>query len=222
MLWGELHFVDGVGGGLFLGAFMCAWWGRCLGHVVVRLLWGFRFLQFCADGGEDILEGGGGGGVRCGIVPGDMVPRLVPEVLLYGDGGGGVVFRRPLVWIVVEGVEGDGVAVFPAVECKKGGEAVPGVPGRAGVGRGCRFQEGVHGAFPDVFPEKFVLRAPLVVVPSLLPPPLEGRMVRWELSVDRLLVLLCVHGVGQGAGQCGVDVLCALGFGLVFPVRRRP
>ena len=33
-----------------------------------------------------------------------------------GDGGGGVVFRCPSVWIVVEGVEGDGVAVFPAVE----------------------------------------------------------------------------------------------------------
>ena len=70
------------------------------------------------------------------------------------------------------------MAVFPAVQCKKGVEAVPGVPGRAGVGRGCRFQEGVHGAFPGVFPAKVVFRAPLVVAPSLLPPPLEGRVVR--------------------------------------------
>ena len=36
--------------------------------------------------------------------------------LQYGDGGGCVVFRCPSVWIVVEGVEDDGVAVFPAVE----------------------------------------------------------------------------------------------------------
>ena len=73
--------------------------------------------QFCADGGEDVLEGGGGGGVQCPIVPGDVVPRWVPGVLLYGDGGGGVLFRCPSVQIVVEGVEGDGVAVFPAAEC---------------------------------------------------------------------------------------------------------
>ena len=139
MLWGELHCGDGVGQGLYVGAFLCGWWGQCLGHLVVRLLWGFRFLQFCANGGEDVLEGGGGGGVQCRIVPGDVVPRWVPGVLLYGDGGGGVVFRRPSVRIVVEGVEGDGVAVFPAVECKEGVEAVPIVPGRVGVGRGCRF-----------------------------------------------------------------------------------
>ena len=129
-------------------------------------------------------------GVRCRIVPSDMVPRWVPRVLLYGDGGGGVVFRRPSVRIVVEGVEGDGVAVFQAVECKEGVEAVPGVPGWAGVGRGCRFQEGVHGAYPGVFPEKVVIRSPLVVAPFLLPAPLEGRVVRWELSVDGLVVLL--------------------------------
>ena len=60
---------------------------------------------------------GEAGGVGCRIVPGDMVPSWVPRVLLYGDGGGGVVFRRPSVQIVVEGVEGDGVVVFPAVEC---------------------------------------------------------------------------------------------------------
>ena len=107
-----------------------------------------------------------------------MVLLRVPGVLLYGDGGGGVVFWRPSVRIVVEGVEGDGMAVFPAVECKEGVEAVSGVPGRAGVGRGCRLQEGVHGAFPGILPEKVVLRAALVVGPFLLPPPLEGRMVR--------------------------------------------
>ena len=73
-------------------------------------------------------------------------------------------------------------------------EAVPGVPGRAGVGFGCRFQEGVHGAFPGVFPEKVVFRARLVVVPFLLLPPLEGRVVRWEVSLDGLVVLLGVHG----------------------------
>ena len=73
---------------------------------------------------------------------------------------------------------------------------MPGVPWWAGVGRGCRFQEGVRGAFPGVFPEKVVYRAPLVVAPSRLPPPLEGRVVRWEFSEDALVVLLGVHGVG--------------------------
>ena len=130
------------------------------------------------------------------IVSGDVVPRWAPGVLLYGDGGGGVVFRRPTVRIVVVGVDGDGVAVFPAVECKEGVEAVFGVPWQAGVGCGCRLPEGVHGAFAGVFPEKVVLRAPLVVVSFLLPPPLEGRVVRWELSVDGLVVLLGVHWVG--------------------------
>ena len=117
VLWGELHCGDGVGEGLCAGAFLCGWWGWCLGHIVVRFLWGFRFLQFCADGGEDVSEGGGGGGVGCLIGPGDVVLLWVLGVLLYGVGGGGVVFRCPSVWIVVEGVEGDGVAVFPAVEC---------------------------------------------------------------------------------------------------------
>ena len=134
--------------------------------------------------------------MQCRIVPGDVVPCWVPGVLLYGDGGSGVVFRRPSVRIVVEGVEGDGVAVFSAVERKEGVGAVPDVPGRAGVGRGCRFREGVHGAFPGVFPEKVIFSVPLVVISFLLPPPLEGRVVRWELSVDGLVVLLGVHGVG--------------------------
>ena len=52
----------------------------------------------------------------CRIVPGDGVFLRVLGALLYGDGGGDVVFRCPSVWIVVEGMEGDGVAVFPAVE----------------------------------------------------------------------------------------------------------
>ena len=83
--------------------------------------------------------------------------------------------------------------------------------------------------FQVFFPEKVVLRAPPVVAPFLLPPPLEGRVVRWELSVHGLVVLLGVHGVGQGAGQCGVDVLWGEGrrgrggavrfFSLVFRVR---
>ena len=71
---------------------------------------------------------------------------------------------------------------------------MPGVPGRAGVGFSCCFQEGVLGAFPSVFPEKVFLRAPLVVVPFLLLPPLEGRVVRREVSLDELIVLLGVHG----------------------------
>ena len=71
---------------------------------------------------------------------------------------------------------------------------MPVVSGRAGVGFSCRFQEGVHGAFPRVFPEKVFLRAPLIVVPFLLLPPLEGRVVRWEVSLDGLVVLLGVHG----------------------------
>ena len=56
------------------------------------------------------------GGIGCRIIPGAVVFLRVLGALLYGDGGGGVVFRCPSVWIVVEGVEGDGVAVFPAVE----------------------------------------------------------------------------------------------------------
>ena len=117
VLWGELHCGDGVGEWLCAGAFLCGWWGWCLGHLVVRLWWGFRYLQFCADGGEDVWEGGEGGGVRCRFVPGDVVPFPVVGAFLYGDVGGGVVFWCPSVWIVVEGLEGDGVAVCPAVEC---------------------------------------------------------------------------------------------------------
>ena len=59
---------------------------------------------------------GEAGGWGAGSFPGDVVFLRVLGALLYGDGGGGVVFRCPSVWIVVQGVEGDGVAVFPAVE----------------------------------------------------------------------------------------------------------
>ena len=91
--------------------------GMVLGHLVVRLLLGIWLLEFCADGGEDVWEVGGGGGLGSWIVPGDVVPCWVLGILLYGDGGGGVVFRGPSVRIVVELVDGDGVAVFTAVEC---------------------------------------------------------------------------------------------------------
>ena len=133
--------------------------------------------------------------MRCRIAPGEMVPCWILRVLLYGDGSCGVVFRRSSVRIVVEGVEGDGVVVLPAVECKQGVEAVPGVLGWAGVGGGCRFQDGVHGAFPGVFLEKVVFWAPLVVVPFRLPPALEGRVVCWDFCEDALVVLLGVHRV---------------------------
>ena len=59
---------------------------------------------------------GEAGGVGCRIVPGHVVFLRVLGALLYGDGGCVVVFRCPSPWIVVEGVEGDGVAVFPALE----------------------------------------------------------------------------------------------------------
>ena len=68
------------------------------------------------------------------------------------------------------------------------------VPGRAEVGFSCCLQEGVQGAFSGVFPEKVFLCAPLVVVPFLLLPPLEGRVVLREVSLDGLVVLLGVHG----------------------------
>ena len=71
---------------------------------------------------------------------------------------------------------------------------MPSVPRRAGVGFGCCFQEGVLGAFPGDFPEKVFFRAPLVVVPLLLLPPLEGRVVLREVSLDGLVLLLGVHG----------------------------
>ena len=66
------------------------------------------------------------------IAPGQMVACCILRVLLYGDGSGVVVFRRPALQIVVVGVEDDGVVVLPAVERKEGVEAVPADPGWGG------------------------------------------------------------------------------------------
>ena len=88
------------------------------------------------------------------------------------------------------------MAACPAVERKEGMEDVPGVPRRAGIDRGCCFQEGVHGDFRGFPTQKVVFRAPLLVVLFLLPPALRGRVVRREFSVDALVVLLGFHGVG--------------------------
>ena len=133
VLRGELHLGDEMCEGLLVGAFLCGWWGRRLEHLVVRLLWRPRFLQSCADSGEDVLKGGRGGGVWCQIAPGEVVTRRVLGILLYGDAGGGVVLRSPPLWVVVQGMQGDGMVMLPAVESKEGVEAVPGVSGRAGI-----------------------------------------------------------------------------------------
>ena len=109
-----------------------------------------------------------------------MVTCQALRILLYGDGGGGVVLRRPSLWIVVQGVEGDGVVMFAAGDRQEGVEAVPGVPRWAWIGCSCRLQEGVVGALPSVLPEKVVFWAPLVVAPLHLPPPLDGRVGRWQ------------------------------------------
>ena len=44
VLRGEVHLGDGVHKGLLVGALLCGWWGRRLGHLVVWLLRAFRFL----------------------------------------------------------------------------------------------------------------------------------------------------------------------------------
>ena len=44
VLRGEFHLLDGVRKGLLVGALLCGWWGRRLGHLVIWLLWGFRCL----------------------------------------------------------------------------------------------------------------------------------------------------------------------------------
>ena len=44
VLWAEFQFGDGVGEGLLVRALLCGWWERRLGHLVVWLLWAFRFL----------------------------------------------------------------------------------------------------------------------------------------------------------------------------------
>ena len=53
-----------------MGAFLCGGWGQRLGHLVFRLLWGPRFLQPCADSGQDVMEGGRDRGVLRRIAPG--------------------------------------------------------------------------------------------------------------------------------------------------------
>ena len=196
VLWGELYCGDGVGEGLCAGAFVCGWWGWCLGHLVVRLLWGFRFRQFCADGGETSGRVGEAGGGVAGSF----------QVIWYSSGFPGSCCMVMAAVASSSGVHRCGlwsrwwtVMVWRCSQlwnARRAWRPFPGVPWRAGVGLGCRFQERVHAAFPGVFPEKVFLHAPLVVAPFLVLPPLEGRVVRWEVSLDGLVVLLGVHGVG--------------------------
>ena len=87
----EFHPGDRMREGLLVGAFLCGWWGRRFGHPVVRLLWGPRFLQPCADSGEVVMEGGRVGDVWRWIAPGEVVTSQVLGALLNLDGGGGVV-----------------------------------------------------------------------------------------------------------------------------------
>ena len=134
MLRGEQHPGDGMCEGLLVGAFLCGWWGRRLGHLVVWSLRGLCFLQSCADSGKNVVEGGRSGGLWCWIPAGEVVTRWVLGVLLYGDGGCGVVLRRPPLGVLLQGVEADGVVMFRAVESNEGVETVPGVPRWAGVG----------------------------------------------------------------------------------------
>ena len=97
----EFHPGDGMCKGLLVGAFLCGGWGQRLGHLVVWLLRGPCFLQPCSDSGKDVVGGWRGAGVWCQIAAGDMVTRCVLGVLLYGDGAGGVVLRRPPLWVFV-------------------------------------------------------------------------------------------------------------------------
>ena len=125
-----------------------------------------------------------------------MITRRALGVFLYGDDGGVVVRSCPQLWVLVQGVGGDGVLMFPAVESKEGVEALPGVPGPAGIGRGCRLPEGVHAAVSVLPEKKSVFPAQLVVAPFLLPPPLEGHPGCWEFLENMLVVLLGVHKLG--------------------------
>ena len=62
-----------------------------------QLLWVFRLLEFCADGGEDLWEVGGGGGVGCWAVPGDVVfLRVLGVPLWFRPGIVGPRFLGPL------------------------------------------------------------------------------------------------------------------------------
>ena len=44
VLRGEFHFGDWVREGLLLGALLCRWWARRLGHFIVWSLRGFLLL----------------------------------------------------------------------------------------------------------------------------------------------------------------------------------
>ena len=83
--------------------------------------------------------------------------------------------------------------MLSALESQGGVKAVLGVAGRAKVGSGCRFQDGVTIAV-GVLPEEVILGAPLVVAPFLLPPNLGVRVDRWKIFVNLSVVLLGVHG----------------------------
>ena len=72
------------------------------------------------------------------------------------------------------------MAMIPTVERKEGVEAVPGVPGWAGIGCGSRLEEGMHCAVSFV-PEKVVFWAPFVVAPFHLPPPFNAFMHAWDI-----------------------------------------
>ena len=178
MLRGELHPGDGLCEGFPVGVFPCSWRRRQLGHPVVWLLRAFAACSYVLIGAKMSWRLGEAGGCGAGSRPGHVVTCRVLWILLYGHGGGGVVLGRPSLWIVVQGSEGDGVVIFPPVESQEGVEAVPGVPGWAWLGCGCRLQEGVLGALPIVLPDKVIFWAPLAVATPHLPPALEGRMGR--------------------------------------------
>ena len=116
MLWGEPHCGDGVGEGLCAVVSWVVGGDGALGISSSGCCGAFASCSSALMVAKTSGRVGEAGGVGCRIVPGDVVLLGVLEALLYGDGGGGVVFRCPSVWIVVEGVEGDVVAVFPAVE----------------------------------------------------------------------------------------------------------
>ena len=98
-----------------MGASLCGCWAGRFRHLVVWLLQGPSILHSCADSGKDVVECGRGGGVWCRIAPGEVVSQRVLRVLRYGDDGGGVFLRRPPLWDLVRGMQGDSVVMFPAV-----------------------------------------------------------------------------------------------------------
>ena len=117
VLWGELHCGDGVVRGSVRGLFCVVggdgawgiWSSVCCGAFA-----SCSSALMVAETSGRVGEAGGWGAGSF-------------QVMWYSSGfsgfccimmaAHGVVFRCPSAWIVVEGVEGDGVAVFPAVEC---------------------------------------------------------------------------------------------------------